>query len=84
MLYYLKKISDAAYQLMKNKIEYDFEALATSQNVRKENLTKVFEIHCQKLIVVGINLSFYDLNSVKPVIIQQLRKKIEFLFISLL
>ena len=50
----------------------------TSQSVRKENLTKAFESHCQELIVIGFNLSFYELNLIKPVISQQFLEKIEF------
>ena len=49
----------------------------TSQNVRKESLTKECEFYCRK-IIISFNSSSYDLNSVKPVIIQQLLEKIEF------
>ena len=79
MLDYLKKISDTAYQLMKNKFEYVFKSLGTSQNVRKENLTKEFESYYRELIVIGFNLSSYDLNLIKLVIIQQLLEKIKFI-----
>ena len=72
MLDYLEKVSVAAYQLMKNKFEYVFEALATSQNVKRENLTKEFESYSWELIVIGFNLSSYDLNLIECVIIQQL------------
>ena len=80
MLDYLEKVSDVVYQLMKNKFEYVFEAMATSQNVKKENLTKIFESYCRQLISIGFNSSFYDLNLIKPVIIQQLSEQIEFVF----
>ena len=71
MLDSLEKISDVTYELMKNKFEYVLEALATSQNVRKENLTKDFENPTGgTVIVIGFNSSSYDLNLIKPVIIQ--------------
>ena len=78
MLDYLEKVLDAAYQLIKVKFKYVFEALATCENVRKEKLTKEFEYYCRKLIVIGCISSSYDLNLIKPVIIQQLLEKIEF------
>ena len=78
MLDYLEKVSDAAYQPMTNKFNYVFEALVTSQNVRKDNLTKEFESYCQELIVIGFNSSSYDLNLIKAVIVQQLFEQIEF------
>ena len=47
--------------------------------MKKENLTKEFKAYCQELIITGFYSAFYDLNLIKPTLIQQLLDKIEFL-----
>ena len=73
---YLEAISLSAYRLVKEKFKPAFEALESSENVRKENLIKEFD--CRELIVLGFNSSSYDLNLVKPVLIKHLLNKIDF------
>ena len=78
MLKHLEDASNAAYEIMKSKFDYVFQALELSENVRKENLTKEFEAYCRELIVIGFNSASYDLNLIKPTLIQQLLGKIDF------
>ena len=75
---YLKAISLSAYRLFKEKFRSTFEALKSSENVRKENLLKEFDSYCRELIVLGFNSSSYNLNLVKPVLIEHLLNKIYF------
>ena len=63
---------------MKRKFNYIFQALEVSENNRKENLSKEFEVYCRELIVIGFNSASYDLNLIKPTPIQQLLDKIDF------
>ena len=46
MLKYLEDVSNAAYEIMKRKFDSVLQALELSKNVRKENLTKEFEVYC--------------------------------------
>ena len=78
MLKYLEEVSNAAYEIMKRKFVGVFQALELSKNVRKENLTKEFEAYCREFIVIGFNSASYDLNLIKPTLIQQLLGKIDF------
>ena len=78
LLDYLEAISLSAYRLVKEKFKTAFEALERSENVRKENLIKEFDSYCRELIVLGFNSSSYDLNLVKPVLIQHLLNQIDF------
>ena len=55
-----------------------FQALEISENVKKENSTKEFEVYCRELIVIGFNFFTYDLNLIKPIQMQQLLDKIDF------
>ena len=75
---YLEAISLSVYRLVKEKFRPTFEAMESSENVRKENLIKEFDSYCRKLIVLGFNSSSYDLNLVKPVLIKHLLNKINF------
>ena len=75
---YLEAISLSAYRLVKEKFKPAFEALESSENVRKENLIKEFDSYCRELIVLGFNSSSYDLNLVKPVLIEHLLNQIDF------
>ena len=68
----------SAYCLVKEKFRPTFEALKSSENIRKENLLKEFDSYCRELIVLGFNSSLYDLNLVKPVLIERLLNKIDF------
>ena len=45
MFKYLEDASNAAYEIMKRKFDYIFQALELSENVRKENLTKEFKAY---------------------------------------
>ena len=73
---YLNNISDAAFEILQRKYQHVFEALRTSQNCRSENLLKEFEAYLKKLTVLGFNSASYDLNLIKPRLIQQLLGKI--------
>ena len=75
---YLEAVSLLAYRLVKEKFKPAFEALESSENVRKENLMKKFDSYCRELIILGFNSSSYDLNLVKPVLIEHLLNKIDF------
>ena len=75
---YLEAVSLSAYCLVKEKFKSAFEALESSENVRRKNLMKEFDSYCHELIVLGFNSSSYDLNLVKPVLIEHLLKKIDF------
>ena len=75
---YLEAISLSAYCLVKEKFKPAFEALESSENVRKENLMKKFDSYCRELIDLGFNSSSYNLNLVKLVLIQYLLNKIDF------
>ena len=75
---YLEAISLSVYRLVKEKFRPAFEALESSENVRKENLMKEFDSYCRELIVLGFNSSLYNLNLIKPVLIEHLLNKIDF------
>ena len=75
---YLEAISLSAYRLVKEKFRITFEALESSDNIRKENLLKEFDLYCRELIVLGFNSSSYDLNLVKPILIERLLNEIDF------
>ena len=78
MVDYLNKLSDAAFEILQSKYQYVFEALRTSQNCRSENLLKKFEAYLKELTVLGFNSASYDLNLIKPLLIQELLGKINF------
>ena len=78
MLDYLENLADAAYSILKEKFQYVFDALETSENCRKEKLTKEFDAYLQELIVLGFNSSSYDLNLIKPKLIEHIYEKIDF------
>ena len=78
MLDYLENLADAAYMILKKKFQYVFDALETSENCRKEKLTKEFDAYLQELIVLGFNSSSYDLNLIKPKLIEHIYEKIDF------
>ena len=78
MLDYLENLADAAYLILNEKFQYVFDALETSENCRKEKLTKEFDAYLQELIVLGFNSSSYDLNLIKPKLIEHIYEKIDF------
>ena len=49
-----------------------------SKNVRKEKILNKFNSYCKELVVFGFNSASYDLNLIKPTLIQILLKKIQF------
>ena len=78
ILKYLEDASNQAYDIMKKKFDCVFQALELSENVRKENLTEEFEAYWRELFVIGFNSASYDLNLIKPTLIQQPLDKINF------
>ena len=78
MIDYLENLADDAYMILKEKFQYVFDALETSENCRKEKLTKEFDVYLQELIVLGFNSSSYDLNLIKPKLIEHIYEKINF------
>ena len=68
----------SAYRLVKETFRPAFEALKSSDNVRKENLMKEFDSYCRVLMVLGFNSSSYNLNLLKPVLIEHLLNQIDF------
>ena len=74
----LENLADAAYMILKEKFQCVFDALETSENCRKEKLIKEFDAYLQELIVLGFNSSSYDLNLIKPKLIERIYEKIDF------
>ena len=75
---YLENLSDICYQLLVQKFDYVFEQLDRSEHVRKENILNKFHCYCKELVVLGFNSASYDLNLIKPTLIQILLKDIQF------
>ena len=75
---YLETLSDVCYQLLVQKFDYVFEQMESSENVRKEKILNEFHSYCKELIVLGFNSASYDLNLIKPTLIQILLKDIQF------
>ena len=78
MLDYLEYLADTTYLILKKKFQYVFDALETSENCRKEKLTKEFHAYLQELIALDFNSSSYDLNLINPKLIEHIYKKIDF------
>ena len=78
MLDYLEHLADTTYLILKEKFQYVFDAFETSENCRKEKLTKEFYAYLKELIVLGFNSSSYDLNLIKPMLIEHIYKKNDF------
>ena len=76
MLKYWEDALNAVYEIMKRKFDCVFQALQFSENVRKENLIKEFEAYYQELIVIEFHSASYNVNLIKPTLIQQLLDKI--------
>ena len=76
---YLENLSDICYQLLVQKFDYVFEQLESSEHVRKEKILNKFHCYCKELVVLGFNSASYDLNLIKPTLIQILLKDIQFL-----
>ena len=55
-----------------------FEQLESNENVRKEKILNEFHSYCKELVVLGFNSASYDLNLIKPTLIQILLKDIQF------
>ena len=75
---YLENLSDICYQLLVQKFDYVFEQLDRSEHVRKEKILNEFHCYCKELVVLGFNSASYDLNLIKPTLIQILLKDIQF------
>ena len=63
---YLKTLSEVSYKSLLEKI------------VRKEKILNEFNCYCKELVVLGFNSASYDLNLIKPTLIQILSKDIQF------
>ena len=75
---YLESLSEVSYKLLLEKFDYVFEQLERSENVRKEKILNEFNSYCKELVVLGFNSASYDLNLIKPTLIQILLKDIQF------
>ena len=75
---YLESLSEVSYKSLLEKFDYVFEQLERSENVRKEKILKEFNCYCKELVVLGFNSASYDLNLIKPTLIQILLKDIQF------
>ena len=75
---YMETFSDVCYQLLVQKFDYVFEQLESNKNVRKEKILNEFHLYCKELVVLGFNSASYDLNLIKPTLIQILLKDIQF------
>ena len=75
---YLETLSEVSYKFLLEKFNYVFEQLERSENVRKEKILNDFNCYCKELVVLGFNSASYDLNLIKPTLIQILLKDIQF------
>ena len=75
---YLETLSDVSYKFLLEKFDYVFEQLERSENVRKEKVLNKFNYYCKELVVLGFNSASYDLNLIKPTLIQIILKDISF------
>ena len=75
---YSESLSEVFYKLLLEKFDYVFEQLERSENVRKEKLLNEFYCYCKELVVFGFKSASYDLNLIKPTLIQILLKDIQF------
>ena len=75
---YLESLLEVSYKLLLEKFDYVFEQLERSENVRKEKILNEFNCYCKELVVLGFNSASYDLNLIKPTLIQILLKDIQF------
>ena len=78
LLKYLELLADQSFGLFQEKFSYVFSALNQNINIRKETVQKEFQAYLQELIVLGFNSSNYDINLIKPLLIQQIYQKIQF------
>ena len=75
---YLESLSGVFYKSLLEKFDYVFEQLERSENVRKEKNLNEFNSYCKELVVLGFNSASYDLNLIKPTLIQIRLKDIQF------
>ena len=75
----MEAISESAYEILKNKFSYIYNALKDHPNCRSENLLKQFDQHNKELIILGFYNGQYNLNLIKPFILKQLLNKTDFL-----
>ena len=75
---YLESLSEVSYKFLPEKFDYVFEQLERSENVRKEKILNNFNCYCKELVVLGFNSACYDLNLIKPTLIEILLKDIQF------
>ena len=72
---YLETLSEVSYKFL---LDYVFEQLERSENVRKEKILNDFNCYCKEFVVLSFNSASYDLNLIKPTLIQILLKDIQF------
>ena len=78
MLRGMEAISESAYEILKKKFSYVYDALKDHPNSRSEKLLKQLDQHNKELIILGFNSGRYDLNLIKLLIAIQLHNKIDF------
>ena len=78
LVIYLETLSDISYQLLVQKFDYVFEQPESNENVSKEKTLNEFYSYCKELVVLGFNPASYNLNLIKPTLIQILLKDIQF------
>ena len=76
---YLETMSAVSYKLLLQNLIMFLNKLEMSENVRKKINLKEFNFFFRELMVLGFNSAFYDLNLIKPTLIQILLK--DFLFV---
>ena len=55
MLWHMGAISESAYEILKKKFSYVYDALKDHTKHRSENLLKQFDQHSKELIILGFN-----------------------------
>ena len=75
---YLDLLADVSYAILKEKLNYVFEALVNHPNCRSKKLTHKFCAYLQELPVLGSNSSNCDLALIKFALLHCLMDKIVF------
>jgi len=78
MIERLENLVDRARDLLQEKFRYAFEALEQSNHVRKDNITQDFQEFIPELVILGFNSGTYSLQVIKPILIWQIKEKIDF------
>jgi len=78
LIAYLEAISDEGFKILKEKFQYVFDQLHTSENIKSKKLEEEFKSYLQETIVLTFNGGSYDINLIKPCLIKTLMDKIDF------